>query len=412
MAKFEKLFEEILFEISLKPSEINYLNKKAKEIIRKINSISKNTRIILGGSLAKNTIIRKKHQDVDLFVIFNSEEETKKLGKILTDAKLETSIVHGSRDYFQLKEENIKFELIPIVKLDKNFQNKNTSDFSPLHVKYISEKIKKNSKLSNEIKLAKQFCIAQEVYGAESYIGGFSGYSLELLVVHYEGFIKFLKGIQKDSFIDIEKNFKNKREAFRELNSAKLESPIVLIDPTYRYRNVCAGLTAETFEKFKTSAKNFLKNPSKDFFKKEEFNLEEFIKKRKNKSLKIYKLEISTNRENFEVGAMKMKKFFNFIKFQLEKMQQKIYDEKFLILSKNKSEGYLILEENRSIKIEGPKKDMKQALENFKRVHKKIYFSKDLAYALEEISINKIFENQKETAKSMGINYNWSKLNI
>ena len=59
-----------------------------------------------------------------------------------------------------------------------------------------------------------------------------------------------------------------------DLNSAKLNSPIILVDPTYKQRNALAALSDETFEKFKSACKKFLKNPSLKSFEIKKTNLE------------------------------------------------------------------------------------------------------------------------------------------
>jgi tRNA nucleotidyltransferase (CCA-adding enzyme) len=349
MMKIEKLLQEVSEDISLKPKELSELKGKVRVIVKKIQKKLKREKITLGGSLAKNTLIRRRDQDVDLFIVFDEECETKKLGSLLRKTGLKVSAIHGSREYFQLIDKEIKFEFIPIVKVSKDFQNKNTSDFSPLHVKYVSEKIKLNPLLAKEIRLAKQFCIAQEVYGAESYINGFSGYALELLTIHYRNFIRLLKKIQKEGFIDVEKKFKNKREAFRELNSAKLTSPLVLIDPTYKYRNVCAGLSLESFERFKIAAREFLKKPSKEFFETKDFNLDEFLNGCNHESVNVYQFIMKTSRDNQDIAATKMKKFFNFIVEELNKKQQEVIGKKFLVEGKNLAKAYLIIKPKENI---------------------------------------------------------------
>jgi tRNA nucleotidyltransferase (CCA-adding enzyme) len=129
-----------------------------------------------------------------------------------------------------------------------------------LHVKIFNKKIK-SKKILEEIKLAKAFCSANGTYGAESYINGFSGYALELLVYYYGSFEKFLKEAVKDRkdklIIDIEKKYKNSKEILLQLNGSKLLSPIIVIDPTCKERNVLAALSYETYDKFKICAKNF-----------------------------------------------------------------------------------------------------------------------------------------------------------
>jgi integrase len=101
-------------------------------------------------------------------------------------------------------------------------------------------------------------------------------YYLNYLINFLQHYLKFLKKIQSEKIIDPEKQFKNQSEIMRELNQSKLQSPIILIDPTYKYRNVCAGLVKETFDLFIKNSVEFIKKPSEEFFTKKEFDLDWF----------------------------------------------------------------------------------------------------------------------------------------
>ena len=73
-----------------------------------------------------------------------------------------------------------------------------SAESSQQYVKELLIRKKKiKGKILDEIRLAKAFCHANGCYGAESYIKGFSGYALELLVYHYGSFQKFVKAITK-----------------------------------------------------------------------------------------------------------------------------------------------------------------------------------------------------------------------
>lgn len=401
MNTIKKVLNDVLASISLTKKEENNLRNNANQIIKQIKPNIKEGNILIGGSLAKGTIIKKEEQDVDIFIVFNKEESTIELDKILKKSKISARNIHGSREYFQLQKENITFEFIPIVKIDKEKHNKNVTDFSPLHVKYITKKA--NKSILNEIKLAKAFCKSQEVYGAESYIQGFSGYSLEILICYYTSFVKFLKGIQKDTFIDIEKMFKNKREAFQEINQSKLNSPIVLIDPTNKYRNICAGLSKDSLDKLKQTARDFLKSPSVDFFNIKLFDPERFSLEAKKKSLKTIKVELSTDRENKDIAGTKMKKFFGFIIDELNKSKQEVINSAFVYNGGKKSTGYLAIKFKETIEICGPKKEMALALTKFKKVRKNIYFSEGFACAKEKFDIEKFMDFKKKVALEMGV---------
>ena len=125
------------------------------------------------------------------------------------------SIIHGSRDYLRIKiSPSFFIEVIPAIKIKNPKEAENITDLSYSHVNYIKRKIK-SQKILDEIKLAKVFCYANHCYGAESYINGFSGYGLELLIYYYGSFLKFIKTVSKikeKTVLDIEKDYKNKQE--------------------------------------------------------------------------------------------------------------------------------------------------------------------------------------------------------
>ncbi len=406
--KVEKILSSILQEISLTDKEIKQIEKETKELVKILKKNKLNANI--GGSLAKGTILKKDNQDVDIFVVLKPKELSK-FEKLVAKTKIKYDLIHGSRDYIQIKKENLTFELIPVLKLDKKARVDNVTDFSLIHVKYIKSKIGKNKRLADEIKLAKAFCHANKVYGAESYIGGFSGYALEVLVCYYGGFLKFLKKIRSEKIIDPEKQFKNQGEIMRELNQSKLQSPLILIDPTYKYRNVCAGLIQETYSLFLQKASEFLKNPSEDFFHKKEFSLHNLIRSAKNENLTVYELNMDTNRQEGDIAGTKMKKLFKFLIRELERKEQKVIYSEFIYNNKGKeSKGFLAIKRKEIIEIEGPLLGMGDAIKEFKKVRKNTYISSGYVYAREKVSIENIFVGCMSAAESMGTGFEFSKV--
>lgn len=408
MGKINNVLDSILSEIELDKETLKKVENSSKEILKEL--AKKGFKAKIGGSLAKSTMIKKNRQDVDIFLEFKDKKDLEKNYPKVTKIFQDGEFLHGSRDYFVLQREEIIFELIPVIKFDKPEFVDNVTDFSLIHVEYIKKKIAKNRKLANEIKLAKAFCHAQNVYGAESYIGGFSGYGLEVLICYYGSFENLLKKISKENIIDPEKKFKNKNEILREINKSKLNSPIILIDPTYRYRNACAGLTQETFDKFIVAVKSFLKNPSTDFFIKKEFDLDNFIKDSKEKDLEIYQIEFSTERQEGDIAGTKMKKAFKFLIDQLKRKQQETIFSEFVYQEGQTAKGYLAIKVTPEIEIIGPKAEMKKAVSEFKKVRKNIYESKGFFCAKEIVKLEDLFEKQTETVKGMQVDFTYKKL--
>jgi len=399
--KLKQILEKEIGLISLTKEEEKDLRNKVQEILKKLSKNKINA--FVGGSLAKGTIIKKRTQDVDIFVVFNDEKELERLEEVLIKENLGYTKLHGSRDYFQIKEDNIIFELIPTLKTKGKL--KNVTDLSLMHVRYVLSKLSKNKRLSDEIKLAKAFCYSQECYGAESYIRGFSGYSLEVLVIYFKGFINFLKGIQKEVLIDSEKFYKNKNSIKEELNENKLTSPVILIDPTYKNRNILAGLSEKTFKSFLKAANLFLRSPSIKFFEKQKLDIEKIKEQADKKKLVFLEIAFSTDKQEGDIAATKMKKFFDFIIKEFDKRSQKVMFEKFIYESGQESRGYIVLKENRELEIRGPPITLKDGVKGFKLSHKKTYEKKGFIFAKKQVYLEEIFNFLKKYEDEMDVRF-------
>ncbi|MFA4960899.1 MAG: hypothetical protein WC548_04525 [Candidatus Pacearchaeota archaeon] len=402
--KIEKILEEELASIKPSDDEIKKLNKIANNFINSIKKYKLKAQI--GGSLAKGTLIKKKKkQDIDIFVIFDYSEDILNLEKILKKIKLFGKLkkIHGSRDYFQIECDDVILEIIPVVKNNDPELAENVTDVSLRHVNYVKNKIQKNPKITNEIRLSKIFCQAQKCYGAESYIKGFSGYSLEVLTIYFGGFLKFLKGISKKRIIDPEKYFQNEKEILRELNSSKIQGPVILIDPTYKFRNITAGLSEETFEKFLKSAKSFLKSPSIDLFIEKKIDLDELKNFAQKNNSRLIGLNLTTNRQEGDIAGSKMKKFFDFFARELQRKQQEVLIKEFEYNNGKTAAGYLVVKEKTEIEIRGPSLGLEEAVRNFSKSKKEIFKKGGYVWTKEKISVEKVFEQVKKLEKEMDV---------
>tara|TARA_Y100000034_G_scaffold61729_1_gene74932 strand:- start:4815 stop:6047 length:1233 start_codon:yes stop_codon:yes gene_type:complete len=299
-------------------------------VLDNINSLIKKNKIegeaILGGSYAKNTHL--ENFDCDIFVKFDMKYKEKNLSimleKILKSFKPEK--IHGSRDYFKFKKKGVLFEVVPVLNITSPSDAQNVTDVSPLHVDWINSHVKK---LSDDIRLSKLFCKAQGIYGAESYINGFSGYILEVLTIHYGGFKKLLKGVTEwrpKQCIDVENYYHSRHDISRRLNKAKLHSPLIIIDPVQPNRNIAASLSNEQFSKFILSARLFLHNPSKSFFKSKEIKLTEIKKKAKQLDCTLIMLNVVPLQSKKDVVGSKLLKAYDFVKTQLENNDFNVLD--------------------------------------------------------------------------------------
>ncbi len=232
------------------------LDKTVKSFLKKFKD-SRDIKFFVGGSYAKDTWL-PGNKDVDVFVKFNlkkylNEDISAVLYVMLRKKFKEVNVVHGSRDYFHVSFEGILFEVVPVLDISKASEAVNVMDVSPLHVKYVKKKLKKK----NDVRKLKALLKAQHLYGAESYLQGFSGYVLEVLVSHYGSFDKVLSKFSKSvSFLDPAKHYSSSAIALKSLNKSKLGA-LVVIDPVQSDRNAAAGVSSSKLKEFSKLCKEY-----------------------------------------------------------------------------------------------------------------------------------------------------------
>lgn len=391
------ILKEELKKIKLSDKDYFEINQKSKAIIGSIKKELKKNKIkadvFLGGSFAKKTVMRKEKYDVDIFVRFDEKYGDDEISNLLEKC-LSGERIHGSRDYFKIGDGNLTFEIVPVIKVRNPNKERNVTDLSFFHVSYVARALK-NKRVADEIILAKAFCYANNCYGAESYIKGFSGYALELLIIKYKSFLGFLKAVAKEDkqiILDPAKHYKNKDEILLNLNEAKLNSPIVFVDPTNKNRNALAALSFETFARFREIARKFLKKPNNSFFAVKKINKNDF-------NLLI---EAETDRQEGDIAGSKLLKYFNYLSSKIEKY---FVIEKKQFEYTQKAEYYFKIKKKKELIFNGPKINDVFNVKKFKKKHKNCFVKKDRIYAKENISISidDILNSDKKISREMGI---------
>lgn len=407
MKKIDSIFDEVLLRVKPDKADLAKINTSLKDFLKKMKEKIKkskiNAEVFVGGSYAKNTLIKKDHYDIDLFLRFDKKhkDEIPQLSKKIMKGFKDLELIHGSRDYYKIKiGDRIFFEIVPVLKVSSPKEAENITDLSYSHVQYINKKIKSN-KILNDIRIAKAFCHANNCYGAESYVQGFSGYALELLIYHYGSFVKFLNEslkIKDKLVIDIEKQYKNQKEVLIDVNSAKLNSPIILIDPTYKQRNALAALSKETFEKFRAEARKFLKKPTINAFEQKKTDLKKIEDNSKKKGFEFLHLEAKTDKQEGDIAGSKLLKFYKHLSEEIKKFFE-VKDQGFNY-NKNKNARYFFVVKNREMMIlNGPNAKDKENLLKFQKRHKNIFVKKGKVYARERINLSfkDFIKNWKKT---------------
>ena len=393
--KINLVLKEVLEKVEPPKEDLELIENSLKDFLerfeKKLKSLRINAEVFVGGSFAKNTVIKKGNYDVDVFVRFDKKYDNREISNLLAKAlKSFRNItkVHGSRDYFKLKiSPSFFIELIPVKKIKTLKEAENITDLSYSHVRYINKKIKSKNIL-DEIRIAKAFCYANNCYGAESYIQGFSGYALELLIYYYKSFSRFASAVTKMEekvVIDIEKHFRNKQIALMDINTAKLDSPIVLIDPTYKHRNALAALSEDTFEKFKLACKKFLENPSIKLFELEKTDLDKIKSDAKKKKYEFVLLEAKTDKQVGDVAGSKLLKFHRHLSSEIEDFFH-VKKKGFNYNGKKGARYFFVVKDKGEIIRSGPHLKDKKNVAKFKKKHIKTFSDKGRIHTKNKIN--------------------------
>lgn len=254
-------YEKIVASVVPTRTEEERIHRKVKAFVRTLERYTKHEHVIVGGSFAKGTWLHGKH-DIDIFVTFPHDNDiSHELEHILIKAFTKVTRIHGSRDYFQIKKYGLEFEVVPVFRIRDATEAHNVTDVSLLHVIWIKSHM--TDYLKKEIRLLKLFCQANDLYGAETYIKGFSGYVLEIITTYYGSFLNVIKAAAKWE----EEELINPAKTKMVLPKHK-RSVLTIIDPVQPNRNVSAAVSQEKYYQFKKLAQTFLTRPSEDFFVK------------------------------------------------------------------------------------------------------------------------------------------------
>ena len=160
------------------------------------------------------------------------------------------------------------------------------------------------------------------------------------------------------------------------MNTSKIEGPLILIDPVDKTRNASAAVGKESFYKFIQSSKKFLKKPSLEYFER---------RVKIPKGVLVVTTELIEGKHDI-VGA-KYKKVFEALQQQLEPFH--LLDSDWEWVPGTKPTFWYKTEKKNveTVERKGPPITMKNAVEEFKKAHKKTIIKKGMLYAYEPATI-------------------------
>ncbi len=270
------------------------------------NQINKFPEVIsleFGGSFAKGTWL-PENADVDIFIKFKKETSEKKFENISKKIGFEAMksfkpyVRYSEHPYVEAKIKGTKINVVPCY--DVKLGNwKSSADRSPFHTKNMKKVL--SSKMKDEVRLLKTFLRSANIYGAEMAKQGFSGYVSEVLILNFGSFENVVK-----SFAKIKENQTIGK------TTKKFETPIVIIDPIDKNRNLAAAVSTENIGKFILCCRAFQAKPSQKFFKNKNYKLT------KNNSENVLIIKFNFKARSPDIIWGQIKRATNSLQTQLE----------------------------------------------------------------------------------------------
>ena len=299
MASLEQILAEVLKKVNPRDDDRKKIQDLARKLMKKIEKAAKEksvkTEVRIEGSIAKNTWLRD-HPEIDFFMqvptsVSKSEFETVLL-QIAKKALEEYMQIErfAEHPYIEAVVDGVWVNVVPCYKV-KAGKWLSATDRTPFHTDYLKPLL--NEKLSQEVRLLKQFMKGIEIYGAEIKVGGFSGYLCELLVINYGSFTKALQAAadwKEKTIIDKKKHYKTSNDAIK-----KFEEPLIVVDPVDKTRNVASAVRLDKLYEYIGAAREFLKNPDIHFFyplETKPFNIKQLVDKIKVKASTIIFIKV------------------------------------------------------------------------------------------------------------------------
>lgn len=330
--QYQRVLKEVLKKIKPTEEQKKKLIKLSKKVLQLTKKQAKRYKAkpILAGSITRDTWLPGK-MEFDVFVLFPEEMEEKrmeelglKIGKsVIGKLKGTYKIEYAEHPYVSGLVEGIDIDIVPCFEVKDTKYLKSAVDRTPFHVKYIEKKLP--LKLSDEVRLLKQFLKANAIYGADAKTEGFSGYVCELLIIKYKKFLNVLKNAVEwvpGEVIDIE-NFYSKDDIPKLRREFKNQC-LILIDPTDKTRNTAAALSITNFFKFKKCAKKFLDNPSTELFfekKVEPLSEEELIRLQKERGTELLIIKFAPPKVVPDILWPQLRKFADRLQSILEEVK-------------------------------------------------------------------------------------------
>lgn len=258
----DELEEIILKEITPSDEEISSLEGKAHRLEELVKKFDKehgyNIKVKFAGSFSKGTYL--SNPDFDVFLMFPRDMDRKTMtneGLSVGESLLDRAErAFAENPYISGFFEGMDVDMVPCYDLPDATHIITSMDRTPFHTDFIKSNL--DLKGRDQVRLLKKFMKGIGAYGAEPSSRGFSGYLCELLIVRYGSFRKTLEAAVTWG--------QNPKIHITGFEGPSIKSPLLFNDPVDVNRNVASAVHEDTLCLFITAAKEYLKEPRREFF--------------------------------------------------------------------------------------------------------------------------------------------------
>ena len=266
----EKVCKSVLRKVRPSKREreevLSFSGSLANELAKKLRSKKIVAEVMVEGSVAKDTWLAGE-RDVDLFMLLSTKYSKEDFPRVLDVVKDFVGRgwreVYAEHPYVEADLKGYTVDFVPCFKIRKADEVVSSADRSPLHTAYV--KVHLSEAMKDDVRLLKRFMHGTNVYGAEIKVKGFSGYACEVLVLSYGSFLEVLKAASKwmhGHIVDVEEFYEDSKEEARML----FDSPLIIVDPIDKNRNVAAAVSMKKLGEFVAASRAFLGFPVEKFF--------------------------------------------------------------------------------------------------------------------------------------------------
>lgn len=213
------------------------------------------------GSVAKGTWLRGG-ADIDLFLLLDPAVPQERLDSAALEVGphvlADVAKKYAQHPYLMGTFRGRAVDLVPAYAVSEASAKMSAVDRTPFHTQWVRAHLGEHKR--GQVRLLKRWMKGTGIYGAQTAIGGFSGYLVEVLVARFLSFDGVLTWLAGDA--------QPRRITVKDLPDQVTDevSPLVVVDPVDPGRNCAAAVSLATLHQAVAAARAYRKGPSRRFF--------------------------------------------------------------------------------------------------------------------------------------------------